>query len=317
MIGKCFAAVAFIFLAAARFFPLPLNAQALEQLHTSAAGSETTPPLPGAAAVYTAGAGFNVYFVNVGQGDAIYIELPGGQNALIDGGPSSSAAGPLAQFLASKNITKIDHVVLSHPHSDHYKGLQYVFSSLSVANFYDTRMDNTAATGDNTLRAKIGAQGVNLVYPAPGDQLSWGGVAVKVFNSCPEPVLSSNGDDINNCSITLKLAYQNASLLFTGDMEASVESSLVARFGGALKADVLKVGHHASAYSSSDAFLQAVHPARAYIEVGKNSYGHPSESARSRLLAVGARIFRSDLDGTQEYSPLQALFAGSVASFAR
>ena len=312
--GKPLMSIAILFLFVFHLSPKTLNAQALGQLQGAVSGSEYAQfPAAGDATVYTVAAGFNVYFVSVGQGDAIYLELPNGQNALIDGGPSSSASGPLARFLTARNITNIDHVVLTHPHSDHYKGLQYVFANLSVANFYDTRIDNTGATGDNTLRDKISALGVNTAYPAAGDQLAWGGdVAVKVFNSCPQTQQSSKSPVINNCSITLKVAYQDSSLLFTGDIEADIEASLVARYGEELKADVLKVAHHGSQYSSSDAFLGAVRPQRAYIEVGKNNYGHPTQSALGRLLAAGISVFRTDQDGTQVYPPVA--FAGMASA---
>ena len=296
-------AAALVYSAPAWFSPSALHAQAFDQLNASQAGIEIPlAPAPSDSTRYTAAPGFNVYFLSVGQGDSIYMELPGGQNALIDGGPSDSASGALAAFLSVKNITKIDHVVLTHPHADHYKGLLYVFSAITVGNFYDTRMENDSASGDNTLRAMVLAREVPTFYPSPGDQLAWGGAAVKVFNSCPEPVHSSKGDVVNNCSIVLKLAYQNSSILFTGDMQDEVEAVLVARFGAELKADVLKVGHHGSQYSTSGPFLKAVSPERAYIEVGRNNYGHPTQPALSRLLAAGARIFRTDLDGTMQYS---------------
>ena len=309
---KALISAAFIFLSVFHLAPTALNAQAINQLTTTAASFDIAGlPLPGEPTVYTAAPGLNVYFLSVGQGDAIYIELPNGQNALIDGGPSKSATGPLAKFLSDKNISSIDHVVLTHPHSDHYKGLQYVFSSIKVGNFYDTRLDNSGSTGDETVRAMAQKQGTNALYPAPGDSLSWGpgGIGVKVFNSCPQPMRSSDGDVINGCSITMKLTYQNVSMLFVGDAEEAVEARLVAAFGAELKSDVLKVGHHGSAYSSTMPFLEAVRPSRAYIEVGANSYGHPTQSALSRILAVGAKIFRSDLDGTQELfvdGPLEA-----------
>ncbi|OGR97084.1 MAG: hypothetical protein A2016_01485 [Elusimicrobia bacterium GWF2_62_30] len=294
-----------------------MNAQAFSQLAFSASGTEVPlAPAPSEATRYTAAPGFNVYFLSVGQGDAIYIELPNGQNALIDGGPSASGAG-LASFFAGKNVTKIDHVVLTHPHSDHYNGLQYVFSNLSVGNFYDTRLDNTGASTDNKLRDQVSSLGVNTVYPAPGDSLSWGagGVGAKVFNSCPAQQKSS-GENVNDCSIVLKLSYRGASVLFTGDASAAIEARMVAAFGSELKADVLKVGHHGSKYSSSQAFLNVVKPAKAYIEVGKNNYGHPTPAALDRLAAAGAQIFRTDLDGTLEYSPFAALLAsaGGVVS---
>ncbi len=296
--------ISVVILASAIFTFTPFaSAQAINQLNgVSTTVDLTQIPTPGNATVFTAAPGLNVYFINVGQGDAEYIELPNGQNVLIDGGPSDSENSALAQFLAQKNVTKINHVVMTHPHADHYKGLVYVFSHLKVDNFYDNRIDNTGTTVDNTLRAKAKDLGVNLVYPVAGDLLPWGpgGVGAKVFNSCPEISASGVGSVLNNCSITIKLAYQNTSLLFDGDAQAEVEAKMVAQFGAELKSDVLKVGHHGSAYSSTDAFLAAVQPKQAVIEVGRNNYGHPTQSSMNRILAAGAKIFRTDMDGTQE-----------------
>jgi beta-lactamase superfamily II metal-dependent hydrolase len=305
----------FLLLAVFHFAPR-LNAQAIAQLNEAAAGVEIPYlPAPGNASVYRMAPGFNIYFLSVGQGDSEYIELPNGQNVLIDGGPYSAGNSVLAQFLSEKNITKIDHVVLTHPHSDHYKGLQYVFSNIKVDNFYDTRMNNTGTSADEALRAQAKDLGVNLVYPAPGDSLSWGpgGIGAKVFNSCPEPVQSGSGNAINNCSITIKVSYQGTSALFVGDAEADVEAEMVSAYGQELKSDVLKVGHHGSKYSSSQAFLEAVSPARAYIEVGQNNYGHPAQASMNRIAALGTQIFRTDLDGTLKFSG-DSSYASAVAA---
>ena len=294
---------AVIFLSIFHFSPSALNAQALDQLSVSAPAIEIPlAPPPQNATVYSAAPGLNVYFLSVGQGDSEYIELPNGQNVLIDGGPDSSASGALAQFLAQKKVTRISHVVLTHPHADHYKGLQYIFSALKVDNFYDTRMDNTGTSADEAIRAQAKNLGANLVYPAPGDSLAWGpgGVSAKVFNSCPQAVASGDGHAINDCSITIRLAYQNTSMLFVGDAQSDVEAQMISAFGDGLRSDVLKVGHHGSAYSSTDPFLAAVQPKRAYIEVGTNNYGHPTQSALGRLQKAGAKIYRTDLDGTQQ-----------------
>lgn len=244
---------------------------------------------------------FNVYFVSVGQGDAQYIELPNGQNALIDGGPSKVR---LQAFLQSRGVTRIDHVVLTHPHSDHYKGLNYAFDSLEVGNFYDTKIDNTGAQGDNTLREKaVNEPGCRLYYPRAGETLDWGeGVVAKVLNSCPDPVTSGSGLDggaeINNCSIAIRVSAEGKSVLFPGDIQSQAESVMVARFGAELKSDVLKVPHHGSAESSSQGFLDAVKPARAVLSVGKNGYGLPTDAALSRYQASGITLFRTDVDGT-------------------
>ena len=94
-----------------------------------------------------------VYFIDVGQGDATYIEFPNGKNALIDGGPHG---GKIHDFLKAKGVTTIHYLALTHPHSDHYRGMKKVFSDYEVKHFYDTRAENADAVGDNDPRALTG-----------------------------------------------------------------------------------------------------------------------------------------------------------------
>lgn len=240
----------------------------------------------------------NVYFVNVGQGDATYIELPSGGNVLIDGGPDSK---PIYEFLKAKGVNKIDHVLLTHPHSDHYTGLQKVFAAFDVKNFYDSKLDNLSATGDNTLRELAASEpGCLTHYPESGSMLNWDrNVIVKVLNSCPEPVQSKDEHVINNCSIVLRLYYNGNGLLFMGDAEASIENALTRIFKSGLNSSVLKVSHHGSRYSSDKHFLERVQPKNAFISAGlNNSYGHPHKEVLDRLQAVGANIFLTT-NGTQ------------------
>lgn len=305
----------FSLLAVFHFAPLA-GAQSFDQLLAAAPRAEVPlAPVPDDATLLRAGPGLNIYFLNVGQGDAIYIELPGGKNALIDGGPSGSATGALAKFLSARNVTAIDHVVLTHPHSDHYNGLNYVLANIKVDNFYDTRLDNKGATTDDKIRAKVAELGIATYYPAAGENLNWSEpVEIKVFNACDKPMASKQSETINNCSIMMKLSYNGSSVLFTGDVEGEREAELVAEYGDELKADVLKVGHHGSKYSSTAGFLKAVRPAKAYIEVGKNNYGHPTQDALGRLLEAGAKVFRTDLEDTMEFSVAGAYEAAAPAA---
>ena len=310
-----FKAAAALFLFSGYLFTSPaIAADAVSSLQAIVPnGDAPVFPEPAAARAFPgpfkAAQALNAYFISVGQGDSEYIELPNGKNALIDGGPAnpSGAGDPLvAQFLVQHGITHIDYVVLTHPHTDHFTGLQYVFNHVRVDNFYDTREDNPGSPAVKTLRDQIGQDpDITVTYPAAGDTLPWdpGEVQIKVLNSCPNPGQSTSGSVLNDCSIVLKVTYQNASILYTGDMQDDVEAQLVSKYGNGLQADVLKVGHHGSAHASSSQFLNMVKPKLAYIEVGAgNSFGHPTQAALSRLQAVGASIHRTDLDGTEEYT---------------
>ncbi|MCM2268141.1 MAG: MBL fold metallo-hydrolase [Elusimicrobiales bacterium] len=240
----------------------------------------------------------NAYFVNVGQGDAIYLELPNGSNVLIDGGP---AGKPIVDFLKSKNVTKLDHVVFTHPHSDHYMGLLKVLENFQVNNFYDTKIDNTDAGGDDSLRKMAAAEpGCKVSYPEAGDQLPWDkNVTVKVFNSCSAPVSSANNTVLNNCSIVMRLYYNGHGILLMGDAESEVENAIMRVFKSGLNSTYLKVGHHGSRYSTSAKFLERVQPKVAVLSVGQdNNFGHPHKELMDRLKAANTQIF-STVFGTQ------------------
>lgn len=250
------------------------------------------------ASATAARAQLNAYFVNVGQGDATYIELPGGSNVLIDGGPGGA---PIYNFLKEKGVTKIDHLVLTHPHSDHYRGLKKVFAAFDVKNFYDSKAENVDARGDNNLRELAAAEpGCVTHFPEPGETLKWDPkVTVKVLNSCAEPVSSRDNDVINNCSIVLRFFYNGAGLLMMGDTEAAMENAMMRVFKSGLNSTYLKIGHHGSRYSSVDQFLARVQPRVAIISAGPdNVYGHPHKEALDRLRAAGAQIYTT-LGGTQ------------------
>ena len=252
--------------------------------------------------VSPAWARLDVSFLAVGQGDSEFLVLPDGQTVLIDGGPSSSS---LVSFLTSSGITAIDHVVLSHPHADHYRGLNWVFDNLTVRNFYDNRAA-PAVAGEfreaeiQLFRAKVAAkQGCEIHYPVIGSELDWGaGVRVTVLNGCNEPASAMRVTNPNDCSLVLRVEHESRAVMFQGDAEKATISRMISRFGDALQSDVLKVGHHGSANATTAAWLQRVMPSEAFIEVGKNSYGHPTPTALDLLAASGATVWRTDLNGT-------------------
>jgi len=263
----------------------------------------------------------NGYIINVGQGDAIYLELPSGANVLIDGGPSGE---PVYEFLKAKGVASIDHVVLTHPHSDHYRGLKKVFAFADVKNFYDTRAENIDARGDNNLRELADAEpGCKTWFPEVGEELKWDTqVTVKVLNSCPEVIQSRDNDVINNCSMAIRLYYNGNGLLFMGDAEAAVENAMMRVFRNGLNSSILKVSHHGSRYSSTEKFLARVRPEYAYVSFGAgNVYRHPHIEALDRLAAAGAKLLYTDR-GTQSftipapdksrYFPVRPVFNGTA-----
>lgn len=258
----------------------------------------TATPVPQPTATPNPSVKMEITFVDVGQGDVEYIVLPNGKNVLIDGGPSNSS---MSAFATQKGLTKVDYVVLTHPHADHLQGLNWVFDNLQVNNFYDTRLNNSGASGDETLRAKAAAEsGCTTYYPSEGENLAWdSSVTIKVLHAYPNAASSSVSEVINSSSITLMMTCNGKSILFTGDIQSDIEANLVSTYGSALKCNVLKVAHHGSSYSSTDAFLNLAAPETAYIEVGAgNTYGHPAADALSRLTSHGATVYRTDQNGT-------------------
>jgi competence protein ComEC len=242
-------------------------------------------------AASTARAQLSAYFINVGQGDSTYIVLPNGHNVLIDGGPSGQ---PVYNFLKAQGVTTIDHVVLTHPHGDHFMGLKAVFRNFQVKNFYDTRADNTDAVMDDEVRAQAASMpGCKVHYPETGATLNWDSrVTVKVLNTCTDNIKTKDSPELNNCSMVLRFFYNGHGLLMTGDIESPVENAMTKLFKSGLQSTYLKVSHHGSNTSSAPKFLERVQPRVAIVSVGRdNHYGHPHKEILDRLMATGAQIF--------------------------
>jgi len=248
---------------------------------------------------YNLAKNLEVDFLDVGQGDAILIKSPFGQNILIDGGPDSKVVEQLGKNLPFWD-KQIDLMVLTHPHDDHVTGLIEIIKRYDVKKILYTGVVHDApnylawleevrdkkislALVDRPQTIKLGENcGLDILFP----QKSFIGQGV---------------DNLNNSSIVAKLFYGQNRFLLVGDAEAVVEKELLIA-GVNLKSEVLKVGHHSSDTSSSEEFLEAVNPKFAVIEVGKdNDFGHPNLRILKRLERVGAQIFRTDLDGTIKF----------------
>ena len=234
-----------------------------------------------------------VNFLDVGQGDSEFIQLPDGKCMLIDAGISESAS-KIASKISSLGYDKIDYLIATHPHADHIGGMQRIVENFEIGEIYMPRASTNTRTFENLLQA-ISDKGLSINTAKAGKVL-YEREDLKIEFLAP---VSDSYKDLNNYSAVVRLQYGNNVFLFTGDAEALVEGEILNVYSkNSLKADVLKVGHHGSNTASSEAFLSAVKPKYAVIEVGEgNSYHHPHDEAINHLNAVGAEIFRTDLNG--------------------
>lgn len=236
-----------------------------------------------------------VTFIDVGQGDSILIQTPEGENVLVDGGDSPAVASLLA-LLQSKGVTRFKQVVLTHPHADHLAGINAVLQRMQVDSVVSNG-DSYTTQGYRQFIQMLESKAIPTKVARAGDTLAWSpSISVSVVN--PVDPLMSDADSVNNNSVALLVKYGKVAFFLAGDMQEEAETATLAR-GPPIKADVLKVGHHGSKYSSSNSFLATVRPSLAVISVGaNNTYGHPTPEAIGRLLNSGASIKRTDLDGT-------------------
>ncbi len=229
-----------------------------------------------------------VHYLDVGQGDSIFIELPDGKCMLIDAS-ISEYGDRIVDAIRALSYDRIDYVVATHPHADHIGGMEQVLKSFEIGCIYlpDVSADTATYVGmaETILERDIPAEAAET-----GVTLLSGDVQAKFL--APSVI---DEDDQNRNSAVLLLTYGERTFLFMGDADTSIEDSLQ----GDINCDVLKVGHHGSRTASGSDFLRRATPTYAIISCGEgNSYGHPHEEALSRLQACGAEILRTDLVGT-------------------
>ncbi len=224
----------------------------------------------------------HIYFVDVGQGDGVFIETPGGVQIVVDGG-----ADPLrmTQFLAERmrfNDTQLDLVVATHAHSDHVGGLAQVLARYEVAGIVERRIAYDSAPYTEWRRA-ADSEGAALIEAHQSQAIALdNGIRLEVLWP-PQTLMSGSQSDVDNASVVLRLVYGDVSVLLTGDIYGDAERALLAS-GVSLDSDALKVAHHGSGDSTTEAFLRAVSPSAAVISVGAdNRFGHPSADVLERL----------------------------------
>ena len=231
---------------------------------------------------------FEVHYIDVGQADAALV-LCDDKTMLIDGGNVGDSS-LIVSYLNKHSIDNLDYVIGTHAHEDHIGGLSGALSVVTVGKVYAPKTESDSKAYQN-FKKKVQAQGLEITHPTPDETFTLGSSKVKILAP-----ISENVSDPNNTSIVLKITYGSTSFLFTGDAEREVEQDILNK-GYNISADVLKVGHHGSEYSTTYPFLREIMPEYAIISVGKNNYGHPTEETLSRLRDSGAKVYRTDLQG--------------------
>ena len=226
-------------------------------------------------------------FLDVGQADSILINA-NNKYMLIDAGNNEDGE-KLVMYLKSLGIEKFDYVVGTHAHEDHIGGMDNIIDSFDIGTFYMPDVITTTKTFEDVLDS-LEKKNLNFDTPQIGSTFDLGKAKIETI------YVGKDSKNLNNSSIILKLTYGNVSFLFTGDTESDVEKTLLNKD---IESDVLKVAHHGSNTSSSNAFLKKVNPKYAIISVGTgNSYGHPKSVILDRLEKLGTKIYRTDELGT-------------------
>ena len=235
-----------------------------------------------------------VAFIDVGQGDAIYIESPTGNQVLVDGGKNSAVLRGLGELISATDHS-LDVVIATHPDMDHIGGLPEIFKRFEVGQFFESGVRDDGAD-QKALDDSVRNEGLIPGHGYPGTRLAIGGGAYIEFLF---PESDAALFESNTGSIVVRAVYGDTAFMLTGDSPAAVEQHLARRYGPTLSSDVLKVGHHGSKTSSSEMFLSAVSPQYAVISAGcNNSYGHPHTEVLERLRTFKTAILETCKEGT-------------------
>ena len=225
----------------------------------------------------------SVSFLDIGQGDAIYIRAPNGADMLVDGGPDAAVLSELAHIMPAFDRS-IDIVIATHPDKDHIAGLVPVFEKYAVKKYLHSEVASDSSYDESLAEAAANEPSLEQIEARRGERIvldETHGIYVDILFPDQD---TSRFKETNDASIVARLVYGNQSFLLTGDSPQSVEEWLVKTDGVRLQSSVLKLAHHGSNSASSPEYLKTVHPDYAIVSAGKNNtYHHPSAAVVTRV----------------------------------
>lgn len=238
-----------------------------------------------------------VYFLDVGQGDSELLVFPGNFKVLIDAGPDGRAARALEKVLPESD-RYIDLALVTHAQEDHFGGYPAVLNSFRIGAFvWNGREPDLESEAWNRFQTELKASRIPRVALRAGDEVRLGGSGLEILS--PDAALWESSE-LNDGALVALARWPDFRGLFVSDAGGAVERYLAGRD---IRAEVLKVGHHGSKYSSGQEFLARSRPLLAVVEVGRgNRYGHPTAEALARITRFTQGLFRTDRDGTVEVS---------------
>lgn len=236
-----------------------------------------------------------VSFLDVGQGDSIFVRTPDDYFVLIDGGPSMNVLEKVAEVMPRYNRT-IDLVVLTHPHADHVNGLVEILKRYDVQ-----RLMLVGTVSWNPYYKKLLELNAPAVYAKADQDFKIGSYLYLDVVWPDRSMIGKEAENVNNASIAMRLIGTDFSFMLSGDAEIEEENEMI-QSGFNLSADIYKAGHHGSKTASSDKFLDEVSPSTIVIQSGEgNSFGHPHKESLQKYLERGIEVRRNDIEGRVDF----------------
>ena len=231
-----------------------------------------------------------VHYIDVGQADSILVQQ-GSQNMLIDAG-NNADANTVVAYLKQQGVSKIDYLIMTHPHEDHIGGADAVINTFNIGTVYMPKVTSTTQTFKDVVTA-MNNKNLKATVPIPGSTFRLGDAVCTIL--APN---SNSYKDLNNYSIVLRLVFGSNKFIFEGDAEDISEKEILNN-GYDISADVIKIGHHGSNSSSTQSYINKVNPKYAVISIGKgNTYGHPHQETMAILKGMEIPVYRTDENGT-------------------